>query len=315
MELLFVRHGITDWNQQGRMQGGVDTKLNTLGIEHAKQMAKDLQNTEIDIAFCSPLARAKQTMDIINKNRKSKIPVIMEDALAERDYGFHEGQNKKDFNYDLVWDYSDQLSIENFFDFAWPIINFIFKDLLQKYKNKRILIVSHGGVSKVFEMILSKNSLHPREMADYLPGNSEILKYKNTGASDFVFNVKDNIYDRTYKSLFTILTPNIVSLYFPGVNLNDLIDVDAISKIPKIRYRASVIYTRKDGGIAAEIYKKTKECKLPARTIDPKRRILNQVREILLQMTGYLGDVSEFKDEGIIVEIRPSDPIAEIVCT
>jgi len=70
-----------------------------------------------------------------------------------------------------------------------------------------------------------------------------------------------------------------------------------------------------EGKIATEIYSNTKECKLPARSIDPKRKILHQVREIVLQMTGYLGDIYDFSNLGETIEIRPSDPVAEIVCT
>lgn len=317
MEILFVRHGKTEWNKQKKMQGNVDIELSDEGIEHAKKMAEKLQDSHIDVAFCSTLTRAKQTMDIINNTRENKIPVIYNEDLAERDYGLYEGRNKNLFNYDLVWDYSNPLNIENFFEFAWPIIHFIFGTLLRAYKDKTILIVSHGGVSKIFEMLLSKKSLHPKELSDYLPNNSEILTYKNIEDNDFVFNTNEDndIKKRDNDKLFQIITPNILSLYLPNIKINELIDVNNISKTAKIRYRASIILEREDGKIATEIYSNTKECKLPARTIDPKRKILHQVREILLQMTGFLGDISDFYNIGEIIEIRPSDPVAEIVCT
>lgn len=317
MEILFVRHGKTDWNNEKKMQGGVDIKLNDDGIQHAEIMAKKLQNIDIDIAFCSPLTRARETMDIINKFHTDKIPVIINDSLSERDYGLYEGRNKKHFNYNLIWDYSNPLNIENFFEFAWPIINFIFGTLLRAYKDKKVLIVSHGGVSKIFEMLLTKNSLFPEEVATYLPNNSEIITYRNLYDNDFVYNIKEyiDVSSRNKEKLFKILTPNMISLYLPNLKANDLIDFNNISKTPKIRYRAAIILKREDDSIATEIYSNTKECKLPARTIDPKRKILHQVREILLQMTGYLGDISDFYNIGEIIEIRPSDPIAEIVCT
>lgn len=82
-----------------------------------------------------------------------------------------------------------------------------------------------------------------------------------------------------------------------------------------VRYRASIIFAREDEKYAIETYKNTNEIKLPARSIEPSRNILHQVREIFLQMTGYLGNVSDFYHIGETVEIRPSDPIAEIVFT
>lgn len=316
MKILFVRHGKTDWNNQKKMQGSVDIPLSDEGIEHAKIMAEKLQNSKIDVAFCSPLNRAKQTMEIINNSRDNKIPIMIEESLTERNYELYEGRNKNLFNYNILWDYSNPLNIEKFFEFAWPIIHFIFGKLIRAYKDKTVLIVSHGGVSKIFEMLLSKNSLYPEEVATYLPNNSEIITYQNINENDFVFNVKENTSIKSdRKQFFQIITPNIISLQFPNLKIEDLIDVNKISKSPKIRYRACIIFTREDGKVATEIYSNTKECKLPARTIEPTRNILHQVREILLQMTGYLGDISDFYNIGETLEIRPSDPVAEIVFT
>ena len=318
MEVLFVRHGKTEWNHQKKMQGNVDIPLSEEGIIHAEKMAEKLKNKKIDVAFCSPLSRTKETMRIINDKREEKIPVILDDALIERDYALYEGRNKKTFHYDIVWDYSNPLNVENFFSFAWPIIYFIFGKLLRAYKDKTVLIVSHGGVSKIFEMLLTKNSLSPEEVANYLPDNSEVITYQNTLENDFLFNKKDSnrqLDEKDKIHFFEIITPNIVSLFFPKMKLEELIDVNKIAKKPKIRYRACIVFTNKDGKVAIESYQKTKEIKLPARTIDASRNILHQVREILLQMTGYLGDISDFYHIGETVEIRPSDPVAEVVLT
>lgn len=316
MEIIFVRHGKTSWNKEKKMQGNVDIPLSEEGIIHAEKMAAKLENKKIDIAFCSPLVRAKQTLEIINNTREEKIPVLYEEALIERNYALFEGRNKNTFNYDIVWDYSNPLNVESFFEFAWPIINFIFKKLLRAYKDKTVLIVSHGGVAKIFEMLLSKNSLYPEEVATYLPDNSEIITYKNKFENDFLYNVNDN--EKVFNEkdlLFQIITPNIVSQYFSSLNIEELIDSNKISKIPKVRYRASIIFAREDEKYAIETYKNTNEIKLPARSIEPSRNILHQVREVFLQMTGYLGNVSDFYHIGETVEIRPSDPIAEIVFT
>ncbi len=236
MEVLFVRHGKTDWNHQKKMQGNVDIPLSEEGILHAEKMAEKLKNKKIDIAFCSPLGRTKETMKIINDKREEKIPVILEDALLERDYALYEGRNKQTFSYDMVWDYSNPLNVENFFSFAWPIIYFIFGKLLRAYKNKTVLIVSHGGVSKIFEMLLTKNSLSPEEVADYLPNNSEIITYQNTLENDFLFQKKETEKKETEKeknSFFQIITPNMVSLSFPNMKLEELIDVNKIAKNQK----------------------------------------------------------------------------------
>lgn len=118
MEILFVRHGKTAWNKEKKMQGNVDIPLSEEGITHAQMMAEKLKDKKIDVAFCSPLERAKQTLDIINEVRDNVISVIYEEALTERNYALYEGRNKKTFNYEIVWDYSNSLNAENFFNFA-----------------------------------------------------------------------------------------------------------------------------------------------------------------------------------------------------
>lgn len=316
MEILFVRHGKTAWNKEKKMQGNVDIPLSEEGIIHAEEMAKKLKDKKIDIAFVSPLNRAKETMEIINNHREDKIPILIEESLTERNYALYEGRNKKTFNYDIVWDYSNPLNVENFFNFAWPITKFIFGKLLRAYKDKTVLIVSHGGVSKIFEMLLSKNSLYPEAVSTYLPNNSEIITYKSSEETNFLYNAKaseESNQETDY--FFKIITPNTIAQFFPKMNIEDLIDTNKISDNPKIRYRASIIFPREDKKIAIELYKNTKEVKLPARSIEPTRNILHQVREILLQMTGYLGNISDFYHIGETVEIRPSDPVAEIVFT
>jgi broad specificity phosphatase PhoE len=62
--LLLVRHGETDWNRDGRWQGGSDTELNDLGREQARALAGEL-NGGIDVVYSSDLARARETAEIV----------------------------------------------------------------------------------------------------------------------------------------------------------------------------------------------------------------------------------------------------------
>ena len=71
--IYVVRHGNTDWNKQKIAMGRKDIPLNKLGIEEADNVSKILENYNFDLIICSPLKRAKQTADIINKNRNKQI--------------------------------------------------------------------------------------------------------------------------------------------------------------------------------------------------------------------------------------------------
>jgi phosphoserine phosphatase len=88
---IFVRHGQTVWNAQGRWQGWLDSPLSALGIRQAKAAAEELRDTHIDAAYCSDAGRARRTAEIICEPH-ALIPVPVE-ALRERFYGGYEGLN------------------------------------------------------------------------------------------------------------------------------------------------------------------------------------------------------------------------------
>ena len=68
--LIFLRHGETDWNVEGRLQGGQDIPLNAKGrwqAEQAGRTALKILGPEAIRAIpfvCSPLTRARATMEI-----------------------------------------------------------------------------------------------------------------------------------------------------------------------------------------------------------------------------------------------------------
>jgi len=69
--LLIVRHGETDWNSEGRMQGQLDIRLNEHGRNQAAEIAAVLQSSglaeRVDAIVSSDLSRASETADIIAK--------------------------------------------------------------------------------------------------------------------------------------------------------------------------------------------------------------------------------------------------------
>ena len=106
-KLYVVRHGKTDWNVKGLLQGSIDTELNEDGILQAKELAKNIDLSKIDICVCSPLKRAKQTANILVED---KVKIIYDNLLVERNFGDYEG---KQVNFDLVtslWDYKQNNS-------------------------------------------------------------------------------------------------------------------------------------------------------------------------------------------------------------
>ena len=89
MRLYIVRHGETDWNKARRVQGHSDIPLNEYGIHLAEQTAEGMKDIHFDLAYTSPLIRAKQTAEIILAGRD--IPVLESEGIKELGFGAYEG--------------------------------------------------------------------------------------------------------------------------------------------------------------------------------------------------------------------------------
>lgn len=147
MKLLIVRHGKTEWNIQKKLQGKADIELSEEGRFQAKETSKLLEGEKIDLIISSPLKRAVQTAEIINENRK--IPMIIDDRISERNFGVYEGRDVTTFDFNEFWsfkypkDFEGAETLKDFFERVYKFLD----ELKEKYKDKRILLVTHGGVS------------------------------------------------------------------------------------------------------------------------------------------------------------------------
>lgn len=176
MEILLTRHGQTEWNFFKKVQGKADIKLNEKGIEQAKDVKYKLKNKQIDLILCSPLIRAVETANIINDSRN--IPILIDEKLSERDFGEFEGMPTTDFDYEAFWSYKQNIQYnkaENIKDFFQRVYGFL-DNIYLKYKDKRILLVAHGGISIpvycYFNGIPDKDTLLGLAL-----GNCEVAKY------------------------------------------------------------------------------------------------------------------------------------------
>ncbi len=91
MELLLVRHGESQANTEGRMQGTLDSPLTAVGREQARALGRWLAGRALglDAAYCSPLSRATETAAILGQELGLS-PTPLAD-LAEIDAGALEG--------------------------------------------------------------------------------------------------------------------------------------------------------------------------------------------------------------------------------
>ena len=98
MELVFIRHGFSEWNAKNLFTGWRDVNLTERGVEEAKAAGKKLldANFEFDIAFTSVLTRAIKTCNIVlEESHQLWIPQVKSWRLNERHYGELQGLDKK----------------------------------------------------------------------------------------------------------------------------------------------------------------------------------------------------------------------------
>ncbi|MCI8411819.1 MAG: histidine phosphatase family protein [Clostridia bacterium] len=178
MVVLMTRHGQTDWNVERKVQGKADIELNEKGIEQAKITSEKLKDEKIDIIISSPLKRAKQTAEIINE--KLNCPIIYEEGISERDFGEFEGKRRDEFDFEGFWSYKKNFkydkaeNIREFFNRIYSTLD----NIKEKYKDKNVLIVSHGGVSIPVNCYF--NGIPDKENLLFLGlHNCEVVKYYN----------------------------------------------------------------------------------------------------------------------------------------
>ena len=154
MLLYFIRHGQTDWNKDMRMQGQSDIPLNENGRESAIEAGKTLANTHIDLAFSSPLKRAKETAEILLEGRN--IPLYEDQRIQEISFGSYEGMScvdkTKEENlafqkfFQDTGNYippEDAESVEQLYERTGEFLKSLEES--KKLKDKNLLISTHGA--------------------------------------------------------------------------------------------------------------------------------------------------------------------------
>lgn len=158
MKLYFVRHGHMDANPDtivDPVTGQIDKPLDTLGTQQAETVAKELKDVSFDVLISSPLKRAYQTAESINKYHK--LPIEIEKVWRERDTGGYvtaEVWNDL-FNFDKTFLPENTEGLHDFFQRVYGAVD----KLKEKYADKTVLIVSHGGVHQALYAYVNKLEL------------------------------------------------------------------------------------------------------------------------------------------------------------
>ncbi|MFD0995077.1 histidine phosphatase family protein [Pseudoclavibacter chungangensis] len=142
MHIGLIRHGETDWNTGGLLQGRSDIPLNRRGLEQASQAGFMLARRGWCAVYSSPLTRAVATAERIASATGLPAPTPIAD-LIERDFGRFEGRSY--FRTDgTPVDLADP-SVESE-DAVLARVLPALRDVARSHHDEDVLVVSHGSV-------------------------------------------------------------------------------------------------------------------------------------------------------------------------
>jgi probable phosphoglycerate mutase len=134
-ELILVRHGETDWNAAGRLQGHTDRPLSDYGREQARRLAGEVSGEQFDAIYASDLARARETAEIVAE--QLHLPVVLDPDLREKDWGTWEGLTSTErLDVELVGESTDE--------HRKRMLGALGR-IAARHPYGRVLVVTHGG--------------------------------------------------------------------------------------------------------------------------------------------------------------------------
>lgn len=169
-----MRHGLTDWNRDKRIQGQTDIDLSDEGRDMASAWGASLADNPFDCILTSGLKRAVQTAELINEHLGG-LPMHVDQRLAEQDWGEWTGLKKEE-----LMEMRKQVKKQEFrgFDFRPPsgesrdeVLMRTCDALLEfseTHPDDRVLVVTHNGVLKCLAYALSG--------LDFMPGDPLPIK-------------------------------------------------------------------------------------------------------------------------------------------
>ena len=150
--LCLVRHGETEWNAEGRVQGQTDIPLSALGLAQARAAAEVLCRHDFSTIYSSDLMRVRQTAE--PSAHKLALSLQLDPALRERHYGIferllytevrsrypehYERFHRKDPDYD----FESGESLRTFYERALGVV----KSIAARHAGEQVLVFTHGGV-------------------------------------------------------------------------------------------------------------------------------------------------------------------------
>ena len=157
--IYLVRHAETDLNGSGIIQGTSNPHLSMNGVNKVKNLRQTILDLGVDICYTSPLFRTLETaFGLVG----DKALIINDNRLIDRNMGKFEGKKREEFDLEKYWDYSlnstdeEVEGVQEIFKRSQEFLD----EMINKNKDKKILIVTHNANVKAIHHILRKTDLN-----------------------------------------------------------------------------------------------------------------------------------------------------------
>jgi 2,3-bisphosphoglycerate-dependent phosphoglycerate mutase len=177
--ILLIRHGETEWNREGRIQGyRADSPLTANGRAQARQLAARLAREGIGQLHSSDAGRARQTAAPVAA--ATGLAALYDEALRERNYGEFEGWTYKELELEFPDAYLKFRSRDPHYappggesgaQFSERIVRAL-ERIAAAAENGRVAVITHGGVLGVAYRHINRQA--PDAKRDYSLLNASI---------------------------------------------------------------------------------------------------------------------------------------------
>lgn len=155
-QVCIARHGETDWNIAGILQGWLDVSLNEQGRRQAEELAATFADSGVSCVYSSSLSRARESAEIIARALQLSPPICL-DGLKERHFGAIQGIPKAelaDLNPVLLQQILKRNPAcsfeqgESMDEFADRVLDAVMS-IARQMPGQRVLVITHGWVMDV----------------------------------------------------------------------------------------------------------------------------------------------------------------------
>jgi broad specificity phosphatase PhoE len=159
MKVYAIRHGLTEYNKKGIINGQIDDGLASEGREQARMASAFVPKT-IQHIYSSTLKRAHETAELLNS--ELRVPITTHAELAEVHFGRYQGTEftaeKKALHASQKYNWRD-VGGESVEDVKERVLK-ILKQIAAESKDGEALIVTHGGIIRMLQLLEKSEAMH-----------------------------------------------------------------------------------------------------------------------------------------------------------